>query len=169
MLKRLFLAVLVLTIGMALVNQEGCAKKPKGAEEEMVGLEKGRRVKRRPIGEKEYARRGVSPLARVYFDFDRSDIRPEMRSILQRNAEWLRRHPRVKVVIEGHCDERGTEEYNMALGQRRAETVKNYLVSLGVSPSRLSTISYGEERPADPGHDEAAWAKNRRAEFTIAR
>jgi peptidoglycan-associated lipoprotein len=169
MLKRLFLAVLVLTIGMALVNQEGCAKKPKGAEEEMVGLEKGRRVRRTPIGEEENARRGVSPLRTVYFDFDRSDIRPETRSILQKNAEWLRRHPRVKVTVEGHCDERGTEEYNMALGQRRAEAAKSYLVSLGISSNRLSTISYGEERPADPGHDETAWAKNRRAEFTIVR
>lgn len=169
MLKRLFLAVLALTIGMALVNQEGCAKKPKGAEEEMTGLEKGRRVKRRPIGEDEYARRGVSPLRTVYFDFDSADIRPEIRSTLQRNAEWLRRHPRVKVVIEGHCDERGTEEYNMALGQRRAEAVKSYLVSLGISSNRLSTISYGEERPADPGHNETAWAKNRRVEFTLVR
>lgn len=167
MLKRLFLATLVLMMGVALVSQEGCSRKPKGAGEEMVGVEKGRKV-RRP-GEDEYARRGVSPLQTVYFDFDRADIRPEMRTVLQRNAEWLRRHPRVKMSIEGNCDERGTEEYNMALGQRRAEAVKSYLVSLGISSNRLSTISYGEERPADPGHNEAAWAKNRRAEFSIVR
>ena len=169
MLKRLFLATLVLMMGVALVNQEGCSRKPKGAGEEMVGVENGRKVRRRPIGEDEYARRGVSPLQTVYFDFDRADIRPEMRTVLQRNAEWLRRNPRVKVSIEGHCDERGTEEYNMALGQRRAEAAKNYLVSLGISSNRLSTISYGEERPADTGHSETAWAKNRRAEFSIVR
>ncbi len=168
MLKRLFLAALVLMMGVALVNQEGCSRKPKGAGEEMVGVENGRKVRRRP-GEDEYARRGVSPLQTVYFDFDRADIRPEMRTVLQRNAEWLRRHPRVKMSIEGNCDERGTEEYNMALGQRRAEVVKSYLVSLGISSNRLSTISYGEERPADPSHSETAWAKNRRAEFSIVR
>ena len=168
MLKRLFLAALVLMMGVALVNQEGCSRKPKGAGEEMVGVENGRKVRRRP-GEDEYARRGVSPLQTVYFDYDRADIRPEMRTVLQRNAEWLRRHPRVKMSIEGHCDERGTEEYNMALGQRRAEAVKSYLVSLGISSNRLSTISYGEERPADPGHSETAWAKNRRVEFSIVR
>jgi peptidoglycan-associated lipoprotein len=169
MLKRLFLATLVLMMGVALVNQEGCSRKPKGAGEEMVGVENGRKVRRRPIGEDEYARRGVSPLQTVYFDYDRADIRPEMRTVLQRNAEWLRRHPRVKMSIEGHCDERGTEEYNMALGQRRAEAVKSYLVSLGISSNRLSTISYGEERPEDPGHNEAAWAKNRKAEFSVVR
>jgi peptidoglycan-associated lipoprotein len=169
MLKRLFLAALVLMMGVALVNQEGCSRKPKGAGEEMVGAEKGRKVRRRPVGEDEYARRGVSPLQTAYFDFDKADIRPEMRTVLQRNAEWLRRNPRVKVSIEGHCDERGTEEYNMALGQRRAEAAKNYLVSLGISSNRLSTISYGEERPADTGHSETAWAKNRRAEFSIVR
>jgi peptidoglycan-associated lipoprotein len=168
MLKRLFLATLVLMMGIALVSQEGCSRKPKGAGEEMVGAEKGRKVRRRP-GEDEYARRGVSPLQTVYFDFDRADIGPEMRTVLQKNAEWLRRHPRVKMSIEGHCDERGTEEYNMALGQRRAEAVKSYLVSLGISSNRLSTISYGEERPEDPGHNEAAWAKNRKAEFSVVR
>jgi peptidoglycan-associated lipoprotein len=72
-----------------------------------------------------------------------------------------------KIVIEGHCDERGTAEYNIALGERRAKSVKRYLINLGVDSSQLSTISYGEERPADPGHNEAAWAKNRRAEFVI--
>ncbi|MDY7018204.1 MAG: peptidoglycan-associated lipoprotein Pal [Nitrospirota bacterium] len=169
MLKRLFLAALVLMMGVALVNQEGCSRKPKGAGEEMVGVEKGRKVRRRPIGEDEYVRRGVSPLQTAYFDFDRANIRPEMRTVLQRNAEWLRRHPRVKIIIEGHCDERGSEEYNMALGQRRAEAVKSYLVSLGISSNRLSTISYGKERPADPGHSETAWAKNRRVEFSIVR
>ena len=168
MLKRLFLATLVLVMGVALVNQEGCSRKPKGAGEEITGVEKGRKVRRRPV-EDEYARRGVSPLQVVYFEFDKADVRSDMRTVLQRNAEWLRRHPRVKVSVEGNCDERGTEEYNMALGQRRAEAVKSYLVSLGIASNRLSTISYGEERPADPGHDESAWAKNRRVEFSIVR
>ncbi|RMG19461.1 MAG: peptidoglycan-associated lipoprotein Pal [Deltaproteobacteria bacterium] len=103
----------------------------------------------------------------VYFDFDSSDLTPEARSILQSNAECLNALGQ-NVVLEGHCDERGTEEYNLQLGERRANAVKKYLVSLGVDPSRIKTVSYGEERPADPGHDEAAWARNRRVEFVLS-
>ena len=103
----------------------------------------------------------------VYFDFDSSDLTEEARSLLQANAECIQALG-VDVVLEGHCDERGTEEYNLQLGERRANAVKKYLVSLGVDPSRLKTVSYGEERPADPGHDEAAWARNRRVEFVTS-
>jgi peptidoglycan-associated lipoprotein len=106
-------------------------------------------------------------LETVYFDFDKSDLSDEARALLRANAEWLRGHPKYGVVIEGNCDERGTIEYNLALGQRRAETVRDYLTSLGVSASRLRTKSYGEERPAVMGHDERAWALNRRADFVI--
>lgn len=108
-------------------------------------------------------------LENVYFDFDKSDLRPDARATLEKNAEWIKNNPGVKIQIEGHCDERGTEEYNLALGERRANAVKNYLVSLGVDPDRLYTISYGEELPADPGHNEEAWAKNRRAHFLVTR
>ena len=109
----------------------------------------------------------TSRLQDVYFDYDRSDIRPETRRILAENAEWLKKYPRVKVQIEGHCDERGTVEYNLGLGQRRGTSVRAYISALGISSQRLFTISYGEEQPVDPGHDEGAWAKNRRAHFKI--
>jgi peptidoglycan-associated lipoprotein len=103
----------------------------------------------------------------IHFDFDKYDIRPEDAAILKENAGLLMKYPKVKIQIEGHCDERGTVEYNLALGERRANGTKKYLVSLGISPDQLSTISYGKERPLDPGHNEEAWAKNRRAHFII--
>ena len=100
---------------------------------------------------------------RVFFAFDRSDISPEARQTLSRQADWLRRYPNVTVTIEGHCDERGTREYNLALGERRAQAVKNVLVALGIPAGRISTISYGKERPAVVGSTEEAYAQNRRA------
>jgi peptidoglycan-associated lipoprotein len=100
---------------------------------------------------------------RVFFAFDRSDITPEARETLTRQADWLRRYPNVTVTIEGHCDERGTREYNLALGERRAQAAKNVLVALGIPASRISTISYGKERPAVVGSTEEAYAQNRRA------
>jgi peptidoglycan-associated lipoprotein len=100
---------------------------------------------------------------RVFFAFDRSDITPEARQILARQADWLRRYPNVTVTIEGHCDERGTREYNLALGERRAQAVKNVLVAMGIPAARMSTISYGKERPAVVGSTEEAYAQNRRA------
>ena len=103
----------------------------------------------------------------IHFDFDKFDIRPGNAVILKENAEILKKYLKVKIQIEGHCDERGTNEYNLALGERRANSIKNYLVSLGISPDRISTISYGEEKPLDPGHNEEAWGKNRRAHTII--
>ena len=103
----------------------------------------------------------------IHFEFDKSRLLPEAKEILRKNAKWLSAHPDVSVIIQGHCDERGTNEYNMALGDRRSHSTKTYLVDLGVAPERLTTITYGEERPLDPGHNEAAWAKNRRAQFVI--
>lgn len=100
---------------------------------------------------------------RVFFDYDRSDISPEGRLTLERQAQWLKRYPNVTVTIEGHTDERGTREYNISLGQRRAETVKNVLIALGIPALRISTISYGKERPEVPHSDEASYAQNRRA------
>ena len=104
---------------------------------------------------------------RVLFAYDRSDISPEGQQTLQRQAEWLRRYPNITVTIEGHADERGTREYNLSLGERRAEGVKNILIALGIAPSRLSTISYGKERPEVPHSDEASYAQNRRAVTVI--
>ncbi len=97
----------------------------------------------------------------IHFEFDKYNIRPGDAEILNRNAAL------VKVQIEGHCDERGTVEYNLALGERRANSTKKYLISLGISADRISTISYGKERPLDPGHNEEAWAKNRRAHIVV--
>ena len=103
----------------------------------------------------------------ITFDFDKYDIRPQDASILKENATLLMKYPNMKIQIEGHCDERGTIEYNLALGERRANSCKNYLISLGVPRDRISTISYGKERPLDPGHTEEAWAKNRRAHTVV--
>jgi peptidoglycan-associated lipoprotein len=103
----------------------------------------------------------------IYFDYDKSVLRPQDREILKRHADWLMKNNDYMVLIEGNCDERGTTEYNLALGERRATEAMKYLVGLGVDKDRIKTISYGEERPLDPGHDEAAWAKNRRDHFVI--
>jgi peptidoglycan-associated lipoprotein len=105
----------------------------------------------------------------IYFDFDKSDIKDEFRDILQAHAEYLASHPNVHVTLEGHCDERGTREYNIALGERRAKAVKRMLTLQGVAASQIETVSYGEERPAALGHDESAWALNRRVEFIYQR
>jgi peptidoglycan-associated lipoprotein len=103
----------------------------------------------------------------IHFDFDKYDIRPGDADILKENVALLMRYPKVKIQVEGHCDERGTNEYNLALGERRANAAKKYLVSLGISADRISSISYGEEKPLDTGHNEEAWAKNRRGHFVI--
>src|SRR5262249_41233119 len=104
---------------------------------------------------------------RVFFAYDRSDISAEAQQTLARQAEWLRRYPNVSVTIEGHCDERGTREYTLALGERRAQAVKNVLVALGIPASRVSTISYGKERPEIPHSDDQSYAQNRRGVTTV--
>ena len=103
----------------------------------------------------------------VRFDFDKSEVKEDGRKTCQVVADYLKKNPMAKLLIEGHCDERGTSEYNMALGDRRATAVMNYLVSLGVPKAALSTVSFGKEKPLDPGHDEGAWEKNRRAHFVL--
>lgn len=115
------------------------------------------------------AARAASGLSRVYFDFDQYVLNGAAKQQLGRNADLLKAAPSVKVQIEGHCDERGSDEYNLALGEKRALATKNYLVSLGVAADRMSVISYGEEVALDPASTEAAWAKNRRAEFKARR
>lgn len=108
-----------------------------------------------------------SPLKPVFFDYDRSEISAEGQKVLDANADVLKRNPKWIVTIEGHCDERGTAEYNLALGERRAVAARTYLVSLGIPADRIRTVSYGKEFPFDPGHDEAAWARNRRDHFVV--
>ena len=106
-------------------------------------------------------------LADVFFDTDKAELREDARATLAKNAAFLAQHPTLQVLVEGHCDERNTNEYNLALGWRRANAVKEYLVSLGVEASRISTISYGEERPFATCHDESCWWQNRRAHFVV--
>jgi peptidoglycan-associated lipoprotein len=103
----------------------------------------------------------------IYFDFDMSELKPAARTTLTKKAAFLKANPAYKVRIEGHCDERGTNEYNLALGDRRANAASKFLNALDISADRITTVSYGEERPADPGHNEDAWTKNRRDEFKI--
>jgi len=132
------------------------------AREEKVAEEKAREEK---VWED---RRGIRFEAEsVYFDFDKSFVRPEYRSVLMEKAEFLKDNPNVDIRIEGNCDERGTNEYNLALGERRAESAKKFLIPLGISPDRIETISYGEERPLAVGHNEDSWAQNRRDDFAI--
>jgi peptidoglycan-associated lipoprotein len=108
-----------------------------------------------------------SPLKPAFFELDSSEISPEAKSALDADAAILKRYPSWAVTIEGHCDERGSAEYNLALGERRAVAARAYLVSVGISADRLKTVSYGKEFPFDPGHDESAYAKNRRAHFVV--
>lgn len=103
----------------------------------------------------------------VYFDFDKFNLRPDAREALDYDANLLKEYPDAMVRLEGNCDERGTVEYNLSLGEKRANAVRDYLIGLGIAPNRLTTISYGEERPVDKAHTEAAWAKNRRVDFAI--
>jgi peptidoglycan-associated lipoprotein len=126
-----------------------------------------------PISEDSIANRSLddlnrdSPFRPVFFPLDSSDLDDAGRGVAQANGELLKKYPTWVITVEGHCDERGTAEYNLALGERRAVAVKTYLVSLGVAPARIRTVSYGKEFPFDPAHNEEAWSKNRRAHFVI--
>lgn len=106
-------------------------------------------------------------IATVYFDYDRSEVRADQRTAVNTNADIFRKWTEWNVSIEGHCDERGTSEYNLALGERRATAAKQALVAAGIEATRVTTVSFGEERPVDPGHTESSWARNRRAEFRV--
>jgi len=136
------------------------AKRPKGGELEKSLVAKKERGIEGEVFESKL-------LKDIHFNFDKYDIRREDEEILKENAAWLKKNPKMKIQIEGHCDERGTVEYNLALGERRANNTKRYLVSLGISPNRITIISFGKERPLDPGHNEEAWAKNRRAHIVV--
>jgi peptidoglycan-associated lipoprotein len=108
-----------------------------------------------------------SPLKDVFFDFDKAEIRPDGRAALDENLRWLKAHARATMTIEGHCDERGSSEYNLGLGERRAKVTRDYLVASGIDSKRIATVSYGKERPFVLGHDESAWKWNRRAHFVV--
>jgi peptidoglycan-associated lipoprotein len=184
--KTLSIIILILCFGLILM---GCPKKTvvkeepsvKRAEELAPRKEKPAKEEAKKAREKEFEKSLVAKkepgiegeilesklLKDIHFDFDKYDIRPGDAEVLKGNAALLMKHPTVKIQIEGHCDERGTIEYNLALGERRANSAKKYLISLGMPADRISTISYGKEKPLDPGHNEEAWAKNRRDHFII--
>jgi peptidoglycan-associated lipoprotein len=107
------------------------------------------------------------PLGTIYFDYDRALIRDDARAVLDGNAAWLKKFRTAKILVEGHCDERGTEEYNLALGEKRAKSAQDYLLSMGIASDRIKIISYGKSQPINPGHDESAWQMNRRAQFLV--
>ena len=152
--------------------EEEAEAKRLAAEEEARAAQAQKALEERRLREQARERKELAERERfvnedVHFEFDKSTLLPEAKEILGRKAEWLGAHPDVSVIVEGHCDERGTNEYNMALGDRRAGSAKSFLVDMGAAPGRLTTISYGEERPLDPQHNEEAWATNRRAHFVI--
>lgn len=194
MMKKTMTVLLILGFAFsALLFTSSCAKKQIGgeervtaapevkapaAEEEAVphkypeeGVEKKAEEEKLALEEQAKIRLGIEKQAfeseNIYFDFDKAELKPEARAILTKKAEWLRAHPEFNLLIEGNCDERGTAEYNLALGERRANAAWKFLNALGVSGDRMATVSYGEERPAFLGHNERAWAKNRRDEFKL--
>ncbi|HEX7416155.1 MAG TPA: peptidoglycan-associated lipoprotein Pal [Smithellaceae bacterium] len=159
----------VLVFGLAIFT--GCAEKKtvvtdgSAQEQKVAAAQTADTTKEQPA--KVQAAETAVAVNDINFDFDKSNIRPDAREILKTDADVFLKNSASNIVIEGHCDERGTTEYNMALGQRRAQETKKYLVNLGIKESRMKTISYGEERPLDPGHNEDAWARNRRAHFAV--
>ncbi|MEA3280809.1 MAG: peptidoglycan-associated lipoprotein Pal [Thermodesulfobacteriota bacterium] len=193
MRKKMWIVLALLLVIPGLLFTASCAKKAvksepavtrapedEAAREARAAAEKARqeeiakeralevkRLKEEAAMREKLAARNIFINEDVYFNFDRSDLLPLAQDILRRKADWLWSNAGSSVVIEGHCDERGTNEYNLALGDRRAESARSFLIDLGIAGSRLTTISYGEERPVDSGHNEESWAKNRRAHFTI--
>jgi len=158
-----------LALGLAAVIAFGCSSGKKSAEDEQPPVVEEVQPPPPPpptVVEEEPPPPPVEiVLETIHFDFDKYNLKSEARAALGRNARLLGDHPEVTIVIEGNCDERGTGEYNLALGEKRAKSARDYLVDLGVSVDRVRVISYGKERPVDPGHTEAAWSKNRRADF----
>lgn len=182
-MKKSHVLQLMLMLAMMALLAAGCAKKPApepvaptpppAAEKPVVsemparpvpGLQE-QAVTELPVAPETVA---IAGLQRIHFAFDQYILSDQAREVLAGNAAWMKANPGARVVIEGHCDERGSDEYNLALGERRALAAQSYLVSLGIDSGRLSTISYGEERPLAPGRGEEAWAQNRRAEFKVA-
>lgn len=171
-LKLVAVGVMMSAVFMA----SGCAKKQVKASDEGAAspaaeapASSGEALDSQPMDKKSaftiLEGRTTGPMLPVYFDFDKDGIRADQKSRMETNASYLKDNPNAVVAIEGNCDERGTNEYNMALGERRAVNAKKYLTNMGVNANNLSTISYGEEKPLNFGHDELAWSQNRRADF----
>jgi len=192
-MRRTLLLMLIVGISMGLVfSVSGCAKKktsdegmgaaaeetaPKPGEpgyekiyEESMAAKEESLEAQGAMGKEHEVLEGrtSAPLLPVYFDFDKSNIREDQRARIEKNGAFLKEQKDVRIRIEGNCDERGTNEYNMALGERRALNAKKYLINLGIHEDRMHTISYGEEKPLLHGHDEYSWAQNRRDDFVLA-
>lgn len=150
-------------LGLAMIVLAGCSSKGTVSPSDSPSTGYGASSN----GSSSAAQSGVAGpvLGDIFYDFDSSALNTEAQEQLKQNAVWMQKNAAQAVTIEGHCDERGTDEYNIALGERRANSAKQYLVTLGVGNSRISTVSYGEEKPFDPAHNEEAWAKNRRGHF----
>jgi peptidoglycan-associated lipoprotein len=163
---------LILVVGLAMVSAFGCGGRD-AADEDIADtppmvVEDTTPIDTAPV-DTTPAEPLPDPLALrdIYFEYDKAEIMGDARSTLDDNVRQLENHPDARITIEGHCDERGTAEYNLALGQRRAHNTMQYMVRKGVEAGRVSIISYGEERPVDPRHTEDAWTKNRRAHFVV--
>lgn len=170
---------LLIALLAGLVLMAGCASGPQKPGEGAAGAAGGGGGGARVEGRGADLGGGVSayslddpdsPLAKrvIYFDYDRSDIQDEYRQLIELHAQYLANHPQVQVVLEGHTDERGSREYNIALGERRAQSVKKIMLLFGVADDQIQTVSFGEERPVAPGHDESAWSLNRRVEIVYS-
>lgn len=162
--KKSLLAVAALGIAVVLAS---CSKKDVKEEEPSFSPTEGGGTSEAATTSAGDSFEGAPELQTVYYEFDSYTLTAESRTALKANAQWLTDNPNATIQIEGHCDERGTTEYNMALGERRAAAAKDYMQKLGVDASRISVISYGEERPQDSSSSESAWAKNRRAQFVL--
>jgi len=183
------IGIIGLVLCFSIMMTAGCAKKSVVKEQSVTGEQKAAMaettkevakkegsVKEEPVTqevakvEEEAIKEKAAPVEMskdINFDYDKFSLRPEAREILKKHANYLVKNKDVNVTIEGHCDERGTSEYNLALGERRAKEAMKYLKELGISTKRMKTVSYGKEKPLDPGHNEEAWAKNRRDHFVI--
>jgi peptidoglycan-associated lipoprotein len=179
-MKKLIMMVIVLAFVGVSMSMMSCAKK-------QVGVAQPAKMETKPapapspapapapsVTESDMAQKLRAEIqafeaTNIYFDFDKSEIKPEAKAVLEKKAAWLREHPEYKVSIQGNCDERGTNEYNLALGDRRAKAAMKYLNALGISADRMSTISYGEERPVCTEHNESCWSKNRRDDFRLSK
>jgi len=171
----------MVVVGAVLFSLWGCPKKtevtvaPEAQKEAAPAVQKEREAEQRPEAaatvteekKDEHAAPVIAGLQPIYFDFDQSFIRDDARSVMKANAEWLKANPNVKIRIEGGCDERGTREYNQALGQRRAAGAKRYLADLGIAVKRISLVSYGKEKPSCTGQNEECWQKNRRDDLVV--
>lgn len=165
MLKKTTIVLLIIGLVTSTLFITSCGPSKK----EIMAQQEAEERERQRIAAEEAARQALMEMEseKIYFDYDKSELKPEARAVLTKKAAWLRENTGYSIKIEGHCDERGSTEYNLALGERRADAAAKFLGALGVSSSRISTVSMGEENPVDSRSNETAWAKNRRDEFIL--